>query len=72
MLAIQIVSGKYMPLPDHFSREMKALIAKLLTVEEKDRPSINELLKMPSLAKRVRAMLTDEVFIEEFSHTVLH
>ena len=61
-----------MPLPDHFSNEMKTLIAKLLTVEEKDRPSINELLKMPSLAKRVRAMLTDEVFIEEFSHTVLH
>ena len=61
-----------MPLPDHFSKEMKTLISKLLTVEEKDRPSINELLKMPMLAKRVRTMLTDEVFIEEFSHTVLH
>ena len=66
------MSGKYTPLPNHFSNEMKTLISKLLVVEEKDRPGINELLRMPLMAKRVRAMLEDDVFFEEFSHTVLH
>lgn len=61
-----------MPLPDHYSKEMKTLISKLLIVEEKARPNINELLRMPILAKRVRSMLSDSVFFEEFSHTVLH
>ena len=72
MLAIQIVSGKYMPLPGHFSSEMKQMISKLLTVDDKQRPSINELLRTPILADRIRKLLSDQDFIDEFSHTVLH
>ena len=72
MLAIQIVSGKYMPLPAHFSEEMKQTIKLLLTVDEKKRPSINELLRMPSLSNRIRKLLNDQEFKDEFSHTVLH
>ena len=72
MLAIQIVSGKYMPMPAHFSPEMKQMVQKLLTVDEKQRPSINELLRSPMLANRIRRLLTDQDFIDEFSHTVLH
>ena len=48
------------------------MISKLLTVDEKQRPSINELLRTPILAERIRKLLSDQDFIDEFSHTVLH
>jgi NIMA (never in mitosis gene a)-related kinase len=48
-----------MPLPGHFSSEMKQMISKLLTVDEKQRPSINELLRTPILADRIRKLLSD-------------
>lgn len=33
MLAIQIVTGKYMPLPSGYSKELNDLVARLLTVD---------------------------------------
>jgi len=36
------------------------------------RPSINELLKFPILRHRIRQIMDDDLFFEEFSHTVLH
>ena len=41
MLAMQIVSGQFSPLPDHFSHEIKSLLQMMLIVDEKQRPNIN-------------------------------
>jgi NIMA (never in mitosis gene a)-related kinase len=52
MLAMQIVSGHYSPLPDCFSPDVKNLIKIMLMVEDTLRPTINELIRIPIIAKR--------------------
>ena len=72
-LAIQIVSGRYNPLDSkRYSPGMIKLVDALLRVDVEERPSINELLKFPILRHRIRQIMSDELFYEEFSHTVLH
>ena len=67
------MSGKYVPLDtNRYSPDLIKLVDRLLTVESEGRPSINELLKLPLLRHRIRQIMSDELFFEEFSHTVLH
>jgi hypothetical protein len=49
---MQIVSGHYAPLPDCFSPDVKNLIKIMLMVEDTRRPTINELIRIPIIAKR--------------------
>jgi hypothetical protein len=72
MLAMQIVSGHYSQIPEFFSPEIKNLIKIMLMVDDTRRPTINELIRIPIIAKRAQSLLDDETFVEEFSHTVLH
>lgn len=44
MLAIQIVTGKYMPLPNGFSQEITDLIGRMLTIDPEQRPNVDEIL----------------------------
>lgn len=44
----------------------------MLTKDPKRRPSINDILRMPILSKRINKFLDDGDFKEEFSHTLLH
>ena len=39
-LALKIVKGQYTPIPSHYSKDMKDLIAKLLQVDPRRRPTI--------------------------------
>ena len=72
-LAIQIVSGRYTALDtNRYSPGLIKLVDALLRVDVEERPSINELLKFPILRHRIRQIMSDELFYEEFSHTVLH
>ncbi len=72
-LAIQIVSGQYQALDtNRFSPGLIKLVDLMLTVDSESRPSINEILKLPILRHRVRQIMDDKLFEEEFSHTVLH
>ena len=72
-LAIQIVSGQYQALDtSRFSPGLIKLVDLMLTVDSTSRPSINEILKLPILRHRVRQIMDDKLFEEEFSHTVLH
>lgn len=40
-LALKIIKGQYSPLPSHFSRELKNLVALMLTIDVQRRPNIN-------------------------------
>ena len=44
----------------------------LLTKDPRKRPNVNEILRMPILAKRITHYLEDNDFKDEFSHTLLH
>jgi NIMA (never in mitosis gene a)-related kinase len=48
------------------------LIGLMLQKDPARRPSINAILKMPIIEKRIGQFLEDADFKDEFSHTLLH
>jgi NIMA (never in mitosis gene a)-related kinase len=44
----------------------------MLQKDPTKRPSINQILKMPIIEKRITMFLDDQDFKDEFSHTLLH
>lgn len=71
-LAQRIVAGRFDKLPSKYSAQLNALVGALLTKDPRRRPSINEVLKMPIIARRISNFLEDDLFKDEFSHTLLH
>ena len=71
-LALKIVRGAYPPLPPHYSRDLKALVASMLSIDPNKRPSIAQILKLPFVNKRIQNLLSESFKQKEFSHTVLH
>lgn len=71
-LGMKISKGQYSPIPSHFSRELKTLIDQMLTLDVHRRPNINQILKSPIIARRIKQFLNDDTFKDEFSHTILH
>lgn len=72
ILALQIVRGVFQPIPPHYSQGLKSFVQSLLIKDPQKRPGINQVLKLPMIAKRIQVYLTDEDFKNEFAHTVLH
>jgi NIMA (never in mitosis gene a)-related kinase len=52
----RVLQGKYPPISHKFSKDLAGVIAKLLTVEAKDRPSLKEVLKMPVIQKKCKEL----------------
>lgn len=71
-LALKIVRGAYPPLPPHYSRDLKALVASMLSIDPNKRPTIAQILKLPFVNKRIQNLLSESIKQKEFSHTVLH
>jgi len=71
-LAAKISKGQYSPIPQHFSKELKTLVATLLQVDPSKRPNTNMILKMPIVQTRIKSFLSESIRIKEFSHTILH
>lgn len=51
---------------------MRVLIKHLLNLDGSKRPNINQVLAFPLIKQRIANMLTQEDYMEEFAHTVLH
>lgn len=49
-LAMKIKNGKYDRIPDRYSDELWAVIQTMLQLNSESRPSVDELLKLPSVA----------------------
>ena len=71
-LMLCISKGSYSPIPASFSSEMRKLIADMLNLNPKSRPSINDLLRRPILQQRIAKLIEGNVLRQEFSHTTLH
>ena len=71
-LVLKIVRGAYPPLPPHYSRDLKTLIAQMLAIDPNKRPNIAQILKMPFINNRIHKLLTESIKKQEFSHTILH
>ena len=51
---------------------MNALVDTLLTVDSWKRPNINQILKFPIISEKIGRFLKEDVFKDEFSHTIIH
>jgi NIMA (never in mitosis gene a)-related kinase 1/4/5 len=48
------VRGKFDPIPEQYSKEMKNLISEMLNVKPDKRPSVHEILKTPIVTNRIK------------------
>ena len=63
---------RYPPLPATYSNGLKNIVQMCMQKSPGQRPSINALLAVPVINRRIRNYLNDLDFREEFSHTILH
>ena len=71
-LGVQICQNKYPPLPEMYSWPLKNIVQMCLQKNPIQRPNINAILNMPLIQKRIKYYLQDDLFKQEFSHTLLH
>jgi NIMA (never in mitosis gene a)-related kinase len=67
-----ILRGKYQPISQSYSKDIRALLSKMLMKDPSKRPSVNQILGLPFIKKRLSAFLDESVLADEMSHTVLH
>lgn len=53
VLALKILKGAFPPIPNHYSKDLKALVLQMLQVDQKKRPSIDAILMKPFLFKLI-------------------
>jgi len=71
-LAQKIIKGAFDKLPKNYSTGLNSLISSMLQKDPARRPTVNAILKMPIIEKRIQQFLDDQDFRDEFSHTLLH
>lgn len=71
-LAQKIIQGKFTDVPVHFSKNIPGLLSAMLNKDPSKRPNINQILKVPCIADRIKKLLNEQDFKDEFSHTILH
>ncbi|XP_028991548.1 serine/threonine-protein kinase Nek5-like isoform X2 [Betta splendens] len=71
-LVMKICRGRYSPVPNLYSHELRLLLSHLFKVNPRDRPSITSVLRRPFLEKYVCKHLEPQVMQEELSPMVLH
>ena len=59
-LYAKVLSGKYDPLPSHFSQDLKAVLKSCLQVRLSERATCDKILKMPGLLNHLTGTL-DEI-----------
>nr|XP_055071896.1 serine/threonine-protein kinase Nek5 [Misgurnus anguillicaudatus]XP_055071897.1 serine/threonine-protein kinase Nek5 [Misgurnus anguillicaudatus]XP_055071898.1 serine/threonine-protein kinase Nek5 [Misgurnus anguillicaudatus]XP_055071899.1 serine/threonine-protein kinase Nek5 [Misgurnus anguillicaudatus]XP_055071900.1 serine/threonine-protein kinase Nek5 [Misgurnus anguillicaudatus]XP_055071901.1 serine/threonine-protein kinase Nek5 [Misgurnus anguillicaudatus]XP_055071904.1 serine/threoni len=68
-LVWRICRGRYAPVSERYSTELRLLLNHLFKINPRDRPSVNSLLKQPLLQLHIRKHLETQ---EEFRDDVLH
>ena len=72
VLMVNIIQARYSPIPSHYSQDLKNLVDKMLIKEPEKRPTINQILNIPYLKKRLPNFLDKELLEYEMGHTRLH
>ena len=70
LLSIKMSRGVYKPPPSIYSSEIKDLLKHLLNVHAEERPSVDEILKLPIIKNRIKTFL-DEIKYNKDLYTKL-
>ncbi|XP_077073294.1 serine/threonine-protein kinase Nek5 [Siphateles boraxobius] len=71
-LVLRICRGRYSPVSQRYTDELRLLLNQLFKISPRDRPSVNTLLRRPLLQAQISKHLDTQLLEDEFSHTVLH
>ncbi|GIQ84835.1 hypothetical protein KIPB_006406 [Kipferlia bialata] len=71
-LVMKILRGVYPPIPRHYSDDLRDLLASMFQRRPGSRPSVNKILRLSFIQKRIRNFMTEGEIRDEFSHTVIH
>ena len=72
LLVQKILRGRFSPITDNYSKELKDLIQDMLTVNPKARPSVMSILNRPFIRNRINNFLSEAAAQEELGHTIIH
>ena len=70
LLQIKINKGVYHSPPGIYSSELKDLLKKCLTLDPKERPTINEILQLPLIKERINHFLKEVQYDQDLSKTM--
>ena len=69
-LIIKITRGNYIPPPVIYTKDLRELVSKCLTLDPKNRPTIKEILGMPFIKFHIKSFLDEAQYNKEFSKTI--
>ena len=67
----KILKGTYDPMPDMYSKELQRIVASMLAVDAKKRPSIKQILKDPLIVSRLRCVLVSPEYRDQFAKLIM-
>ena len=66
-LVLKILKGNYPPIPEHYSQDMKDLLADMLIKDPAKRPSIRKVLEKEFISRKISKLLTATIAKNEFT-----
>jgi serine/threonine protein kinase len=68
-LLMAIMRGKYQPVPTTYSKDLRALLGRMLTKAPAKRPSADQILGLKFIKKRLTSLLDETLLAQEMSST---
>jgi len=69
-LARKIIAGSYSPIPPQYSKDLKLLIAYMLSIDPMKRPSIHKLLRYPFIQSRIQTFMSQTRYNMKFTDSI--
>ena len=66
-LVLKILKGNYPPIPEHYSQDMKDLLADMLIKDPAKRPSMRKVLEKEFMSRKISKLLTATIAKNEFT-----
>ena len=66
-LVLKILKGNYPPIPEHYSQDMKDLLADMLIKDPAKRPSMRKVLEKEFISRKISKLLTSTIAKNEFT-----
>lgn len=60
-LAQTVLTGKFAPIPNNFSKELSQIINNMLQLKPKTRPSCDKMLRYPIIVRKIAELGLDEI-----------
>ena len=70
-LSLKIIKGVYPPLPRSYSKDLIDLVKRCLSINPKQRPGVESILRLPLIKKSIFGFLDDVQYNENLSMTII-